>query len=476
MTRYPRDMSGYGATPPDPRWPDPHLPGGARIAVQVVLNYEEGGENCLLHGDAASEAFLSEIVGAAPWPGQRHANMESIYEYGARAGFWRLHRLLAGMDVPVTVFGVATALARGPEQVCAMQAAEWEIASHGLKWIDYRDFSEADERAHMAEALRLHAEVTGERPRGWYTGRSSARTLGLAAEQGFDWVADSYADDLPYWLRAGGRDQLVVPYTLDANDMRFATAQGFNSGDQFFAYLRDSFDCLYAEGVAGAPKMMSVGLHCRLAGRPGRALALGRFLEHARAHEGVWFARRIDIARHWAAEHPPAFARERPSEMGREAFVARFGGVFEGSAWVAERAWELELGPAHDTPAGLHSALARAFRAASDGERFAVLQAHPDLAGRLAAARRLTADSAAEQAGAGLDALSDAERAEFEGLNARYAAAYGHPFIIAARDHDKAGILEAFRRRLGRPRAEEFVEACAQVERIAELRLREMLG
>jgi OHCU decarboxylase len=474
MNRYARDLAGYGPTPPDPRWPD-----GARIAVQVVLNYEEGGENCILHGDAASEAFLSEIVGAAPWPGQRHANMESIYEYGARAGFWRLYRLLTGMDVPVTVFGVASALARGPEQVRAMQAAGWEIASHGLKWIDYRDFSPAEERAHMEEALRLHTEVTGERPRGWYTGRSSAQTLGLAAEQGFDWVADSYADDLPYWLRAGGRDQLVVPYTLDANDMRFATAQGFNSGDQFFAYLRDSFDCLYAEGVAGAPKMMSVGLHCRLVGRPGRALALGRFLEHARGHERVWFAQRIDIARHWAAEHPPGDAeagRERPSEMGRDAFVARFGSVFENSPWVAERAWEMELGPAHDTAAGVHSALARAFRSASEGERFAVLQAHPDLAGKLGAARRLTEASATEQAGAGLDALTDEARAEFEALNARYTAAYGHPFIIAVRDHDKAGILEAFRRRLGRPRAEEFAEACGQVERIAELRLREMLA
>jgi OHCU decarboxylase len=272
----------------------------------------------------------------------------------------------------------------------------------------------------------------------------------------------------------GERDQLVGPYTLDANDMRFATAQGFNAGDQFFAYLRDSFDFLYEEGVAGAPKMLSVGLHCRLAGRPGRAVALRRFLEHAQAHEGVWFARRIDIARHWAAEHPPA-RRERPSGMGREAFVERFGGVFEHSPWVAERAWELELGPAHDTAAGLHSALVRAFRAATDRERFGVLQAHPDLAGRLAAARRLTDASAGEQAGAGLDALTDAERAEFERLNARYTAAYGHPFIIAVRDHDKAGILAAFRRRLGRPRAEEFAEACRQVERIAELRLREML-
>jgi chitin deacetylase len=469
MIRYPRDMAGYAGSPPDPRWP-----GGARIAVQVVLNYEEGGENCLLHGDDASEAFLSEIVGAQAWHGQRHWNMESLYEYGARVGFWRLHRLLTGHEIPVTVFGVATAMARAPAQVGAMQAAGWEIASHGLKWIEYRDFGEAEERAHMDEAVRLHTEVTGERPRGWYTGRCSMNTVRLAAETGFDYVADSYADDLPYWLRIGERDQLVVPYTLDTNDMRFATPQGFNSGDQFFAYLRDSFDCLYAEGAAGAPKMLSVGLHCRLAGRPGRTPALAHFLEHARGHEGVWFARRIDIARHWTAEHPPSRS-ERPSELDRAAFVARFGQIFEGAPWVAERAWELELGAAHDTAAGLFSALLRAFRAAPEGERFRVLAAHPDLAGSLAQAGRLTDASAAEQAGAGLDALSDAERAEFEGLNARYTAAYGHPFIIAVRDHDKAGILDAFRGRLGNSRAAEFAEACRQVERIAELRLKDIL-
>ncbi len=227
MTRYPRDMTGYGPTPPDPKWP-----GRAKIAVQIVLNYEEGGENNILHGDAASEAFLSEIVGAAAWEGQRHWNMETIYEYGARAGFWRLHRLLK--DLPVTVYGVATALARAPEQVSAMKSAGWEIASHGLKWIEYKDFSEADERAHMVEAIRLHSEVVGERPRGWYTGRCSMNTVRLAAEEGgFAYVADSYADDLPYWMRFGRRNQLIVPYTLDSNDMRFATPQGFNSGDQF---------------------------------------------------------------------------------------------------------------------------------------------------------------------------------------------------------------------------------------------------
>lgn len=299
---YPRDLRGYGRTPPDPRWP-----GGALIAVQVVVNYEEGGENCILHGDAASEAFLSEIVGAAPWPGQRHMNMESIYEYGARAGFWRLWRQFTQRAFPVTVYGVATALQRSPEQVAAMQEAGWEIACHGMKWIDYRDFTREEERAHLQEAIRLHTEVTGSRPLGWYTGRSSAHTLDLVAEEGgFLYTADAYADDLPYWMAApGGRHQLVVPYTLDANDMRFATAQGFNAGDQFFTYLRDSFDVLYAEGQAGQPKMLSVGLHCRLAGRPGRTAALARFLDYVQGHDRVWLATRLDIARHWHKEHLP---------------------------------------------------------------------------------------------------------------------------------------------------------------------------
>jgi putative urate catabolism protein len=296
---YPRDLRGYGRTPPDPRWP-----GGATIAVQVVLNYEEGGENCILHGDAASEAFLSEIVGAAPWPGQRHMNMESIYEYGARAGFWRLWRMFTARQFPVTVYGVATALQRGPEQVAAMREAGWEIASHGLKWIDYRDFTRDEERRHMADAIRIHTEVTGTRPLGWYTGRTSVHTLELVAEEGgFLYTADSYADDLPYWTPVPGGRQLVVPYTLDANDMRFATPQGFNAGEQFYGYLKDSFDLLYAEGLAGAPKMLSVGLHCRLAGRPGRAAALAKFLDYVQGHSRVWLATRQDIAQHWHAEH-----------------------------------------------------------------------------------------------------------------------------------------------------------------------------
>ncbi len=466
--RYPRDMIGYGATPPNANWP-----GGAKLAVQIVLNYEEGGENCVLHGDAASEAFLSEIVGASAWPGQRHWNMESIYEYGARAGFWRLHRLMA--DLPVTVYGVATALARSPDQVAAMKSAGWEIASHGLKWVEHKDMPEDEERAQIAEAIRLHTEVVGDRPRGWYTGRCSDNTVRLVAEEGgFAYVADTYADDLPYWMHTGGRDQLIVPYTLDCNDMRFATPQGFNSGDQFFAYLRDSFDALYAEGQAGAPKMLSIGLHCRLIGRPGRVMALKRFLDYARGFSDVWFATRLQIAEHWAAHHPPQ-DRPRPSQMDRDAFVAAYGGIFEHSPWIAERAWALELGPAHDTAGGLHNALARVFRSASPEERLGVLTAHPDLAGKLAQAKRLTAESTSEQASAGLDALTDAERDAFTNLNTRYNEKFGFPFIIAVRDHDKASILQAFQRRIENDRETELAEACRQVERIAEFRLRDVL-
>lgn len=467
MKRYPRDLLGYGANPPDPKWP-----GGAQIAVQFVINYEEGGENCILHRDPASEAFLSEIVGASAWPGQRHWNMESIYEYGARAGFWRLQRLFSGLNVPVTVYGVATALERSPEQVSAMLDADWEIASHGLKWIEYKDASFEDERAHLNEAIRIHTEVTGERPFGWYTGRCSVNTVDIVAQEGgFAYVSDSYADDLPYWYG----EQLVIPYTLDANDMRFGTAQGFNSGDQFYTYLKDTFDALYAEGGEGAAKMMSVGLHCRLVGRPGRVQALRRFVEYVKSHDKVWLARRIDIARHWIEHHPRQEQADRPSAMSKQELVLRYGGVFEHSAWIAERAFDLELGPAHDTARGFHSAMARIFRAASEADRLGVLTAHPDLAGKLAAAKRLTAESTAEQAGAGLDELTAEEHATFTDLNARYTEKFGFPFIIAVKGRTKCEILSAFRERVDNDRTTEFATACRQVERIALFRLTDML-
>jgi len=298
-TPYPRDMVGYGRRPPHPRWP-----GGARLALQFVINYEEGAENCVLHGDAGSESFLSEIIGAEPFPA-RFMSMESLYEYGSRSGFWRLHRLFTDRAMPVTVFGVAMALARNPEAVRAMVEAGWEIASHGLRWIHYQNVDEATERAHMRESIAIIRDLIGEAPVGWYTGRDSPNTRRLVVEHGgFLYDADSYADELPYWVDVAGHRHLVVPYTLDANDMRFASPQGFNTGEQFFTYLKDSFDVLYAEG-ARAPKMMSVGLHCRIVGRPGRAASLARFLDYVQQHADVWVCRRADIARHWHAEHPP---------------------------------------------------------------------------------------------------------------------------------------------------------------------------
>ncbi|MET4663578.1 allantoinase PuuE [Sphingomonas sp. PvP056] len=291
----PRDLIGYGATPPDPRWP-----GGARVAVQFVVNYEEGAENSVLNGDAGSEAFLSEMVGAGSHPDRAMA-MESLYEYGARAGFWRLHRLFVARGVPVTAFAVAKAMEANPAVVAAMQDAGWEIASHGLRWIDYQTVPEATERAHIAEAIALHKRLTGSRPLGWYQGRTSPNTVRLVAEEGgFLYDADSYADDLPYWDRRFGHAQLIVPYTLDANDMKMVALNGFTEGDQFFRYLRDNFDQLREEGG----RMLSIGLHGRIAGRPARARALACFVDHVLASGDAWIARRIDIARHWREVHP----------------------------------------------------------------------------------------------------------------------------------------------------------------------------
>jgi putative urate catabolism protein len=295
-----RDFTGYGRDVPHADWP-----GGARVAVQFILNYEEGGELSILNGDATSEGFLSEVLTAVPWPGRRHMNVESTYEYGSRAGFWRLWRLFTSRKIPVTVNAVAWALRTAPEQVAAMKEADWEIASHGLRWIDYNDMPIEDERAHLEEAVRLHTELTGARPLGWYTGRSSENTLDLVAEEGgFVYASDAYADDLPYWVRpAGTAPQLIVPYAMDTNDMRFLQPQGFQTSDEFFAYLRDAFDVLHAEG-AERPKMMSVGLHCRIIGHPGRTAALIRFLDYLETKADVWITRRLDLARHWRERHP----------------------------------------------------------------------------------------------------------------------------------------------------------------------------
>ncbi|WP_284694958.1 allantoinase PuuE [Photobacterium galatheae] len=296
---YPRNLIGYGAVPPHPRWPN-----DARVAVSFVLNYEEGGERCILHGDSESEAFLSEIPAAQPFPGQRHISMESIYEYGSRAGVWRILRLFKQYDIPLTIFGVAMALERHPDVAKAFVEAGHEICSHGYRWIDYQNMDESEERDHMMKAIEIIRDLTGERPYGWYTGRTGPNTRRLVAEEGgFLYDSDAYDDDLPYWHEDGPKPQLVIPYTLDVNDMRFATVQGFNAGDQFFNYLKDTFDTLYEEGET-APKMMSVGLHCRLIGRPGRIAALRRFLEYVRQHDKVWLCRRVDIAKHWHEHHP----------------------------------------------------------------------------------------------------------------------------------------------------------------------------
>jgi putative urate catabolism protein len=300
---YPRDLAGYGRTPPDPKWP-----GAARIAVQFVLNYEEGGENCVLHGDAGSEQFLSEMANPASYAG-RHLSMESVYEYGSRVGVWRILREFEKRGLPLTVFGVGMALERHPEVAAAFVELGHEVAAHGWRWIAYQEVDEATEREHTRLAIEAVARTTGSRPLGWYTGRDSPNTRRLVVDEGgFEYDSDYYGDDLPFWMKVRKSDgsiapHLVVPYTLDANDMRFSLPQGFSQAEDFFVYLRDSFDALYAEG-AHAPKMMSVGLHCRLVGRPGRIVALQRFLDHVAKHDRVWVCRRIDIARHWKSVHP----------------------------------------------------------------------------------------------------------------------------------------------------------------------------
>ena len=471
MLRYPRNLSGYGRETPDPAWP-----AAARIAVQFVVNYEEGGENCLLHGDAASEAFLSEIVGAQPWPGQRHWNMESLYDYGARAGFWRVFRLFQEFGLKPTVYGVATALARSPEQVAAMKEAGWEIASHGLKWVEHKDMDEAKERAAIAEAIRLHTEVVGAPPEGWYTGRCSVNTLRLVAETGqMAYVSDTYDDDLPYWARIGDRDQLDHPLHPRRQRHALCHPPGVQHRRPLLHLPKGQLRRALRRGHGGGAEddeHRAAQPADRPAG-PDRRRCAGSWTTppDTKASGSRAGSRSRGTGR---TTHPPV-GRLRPSEMSASDFVAKFGGVFEHSPWIAEGAFALELGQAHDSAAGIHNALARVFRSASPDRRLQVLLAHPDLAGKLAAAERLTEESTAEQASAGLDALTDTERVVFTQANAAYRAKHGFPFIIAVRDHDKTGILRAFERRLANDRDTEFAEACAQVERIAMLRLEAML-
>jgi len=301
LADYPRDLVGYGANPPDPKWP-----GGARVALQFVLNYEEGGENCILHGDPASETFLSEMIGAVAFENARHICMESLYEYGTRSGVWRVLRAFRERQLPLTIFAVGMAMERYADPVLAAMKDGHEICSHGYRWINYHGFTKEQEREHMERAIEIQKKVTGERPLGWYTGRTSIYTRELVAEDGgFLYDADDYSDDLPFWSRVVDKPHLVVPYTLDTNDMRFAAYQGFNSGDQYFTYLKDAFDALYEEG-AESPKMLSIGMHCRIVGRPARIQALKRFLDYVMKHDKVWITRRVDIAKHWRENFPAA--------------------------------------------------------------------------------------------------------------------------------------------------------------------------
>ena len=469
VARYSRDMLGYGWRGLDVSWPNE-----ARIAVQFVINYEEGGENSILHGDDASEAFLSEIIGVSPWPGQRHWNMESIYEYGARSGYWRLYNAFTNATIPVTVYGVATALARSPEQVASMKEAKWDIASHGLKWIEYKDFTRKDERDHLYEAISLHEKVVGSRPLGWYTGRCSMNTVKIAADEGgFEYISDSYADDLPYWINFEGKDQLIIPYTLDTNDMRFATNQGFNTGEDFYGYLKDCFDVLYMEGKEGFPKMMSVGLHCRLAGRPGRASGLLRFIDYIKNKEKVWTPTRLEIARYWANNYPPRKCFQ-PSVLSKTEFCNIFCGIIEHSKWIAEKVHDLELGPAYDCPAGIHNAFCQVLRSLSDKERLTILKKHPILAGKAAKSGKLGDSSKREQNSKGLDELNPHEGQKMDSLNSQYLQKFGFPYIIAVRDYDKKTIFLEIEKRIKRSSEVEFTEACYQVERIAWYRINEV--
>ena len=445
MKRYERDFLGYG----------PHfkvkLPNESHIAVQFVLNYEEGGENCLLHGDEGSEAFLSEIVGAQSWPAMRHHNMESIYEYGARRGFWRVHDLLTSYNVPVTIFGVTSALMRSPEQVHAMKEAQWEIASHALKWIEYKNFTYEQEQEYFQHSMELHKNIVGSYPKGWYTGRCSSNTLKIATNDfNFLYVSDSYADDLPYWVTFDNKNQLIMPYTLDSNDMRFATPQGFNSGEQFFQYLKDSFDILYEEGKNGNPKMLNIGLHCRLIGRPGRLASLKKFIEYIQSHDKVWIATREDIASYWHECYPYQQAKYEPYLMGKNQFMEIFGTIFPAS-WIAEKAFEHEISPSQNSAVGMQHLLCFMFRSATKEQKTEILQAYSDV----------------------IDHQTD----EFYRLQEQYQQTFNFPFIIAVdkQHHADTNIVEQLKKRLRNDQQQEFLHACTELEKISFARLKNIL-
>lgn len=454
-----------------------------------MLNYEEGGERNILHGDKESEAFLSELVAAQPLAGARNLCMESLYEYGSRAGVWRILKLFKKFDIPLTVFAVAMAAQRNPELIRAMATAGHEICSHGYRWVDYQHVSEAEERAHIFESVRILTEITGVRPLGWYTGRTGPNTRRLVIEEGgFLYDSDTYDDDLPYWEPSNtnnpsGKAHVVIPYTLDTNDMRFTQAQGFNSGDDFYIYLKDAFDVLYAEAVDGAPKMLSIGLHCRLIGRPARLAALQRFIEYAKSQPQVWFARRIDIARHWQTTHPHPtqksasehamsnFQTLTPTQLSRAEFVAAFSDIYEHSPWVAERSFDGDLDAQANSIEGLHSRMSAQMLGADKALQLALINAHPDLAGKAAVRGELTEASTAEQSGAGIHLCTAAEFARFTELNAAYKAKFAFPFIMAVKGSNRYQILAAFEERIHNEVATEFSRALAEINKIALFRL-----
>ena len=451
-----------------------------------------------MHGDQESEAFLSELVAAQPLLGQRNLCMESLYEYGSRSGVWRILKLFEKFEIPLTVFAVAMAAQRHPDVIRAMAAAGHEICSHGYRWIDYQHVPEAQERAHIVAAVRILTEITGVRPLGWYTGRTGPNTRRLVIEEGgFLYDSDTYDDDLPYWqpqdsTNPSGKAHVVIPYTLDTNDMRFTQVQGFNSGDDFYTYLKDAFDVLYAEGVAGAPKMLSIGLHCRLIGRPARLAALRRFIEYANSHnrvsarghdKNVWFARRIDIARHWQTTHPhstQAFSSEpimshfqtlTPTQLSRAEFVAVFRDIYEHSPWVAERTFDCGLATDANTIQGLHQRMSTQMLQADKDLQLALINAHPDLAGKAAVRGELTEASTAEQSGAGIHLCTGPEFARFTKLNAAYKAKFAFPFIMAVKGSNRHQILAAFEERIHNEVDTEFRRALAEINKIALFRL-----
>ena len=456
--RYPRDLSGKFCQPNQIKWPN-----SAKIAVQFVLNYEEGGENCLLHGDAQSEGFLSEIINAVPWPNQRHWNMESIYEYGARAGFWRIYNLFTHHSIPITVYGIATALARSPEQVHAMKLADWEIASHGLKWIEHKDLSQHEEEELIKRAIELHSSVTGAPPKGWYTGRASMNSVELVCKQDtVDYISDSYADDLPYWHIYRKKPHLIIPYTLDANDMRFANTQGFNSGDQFFTYLKDSFDCLYREGENGSPKMLSIGLHCRIIGRPGRIESLNKFLSYIQSFKDVWCPRRIDISDYWHLNYPFDIEtwQSRVTVLSKSDFITKFSNVFQNGSWIAQEAFNLELGPSHNTSIGLHNALCRAFRSANLEKRKNLLEAQNGFFDNPSLFQKCLAKKNQDLA---------------KTLALEYAKKFGFEYTLSETDATNCDVIENIKERLLNDFETEFANCCNQTEKIALEKLSKLI-